>query len=283
MHETETRPRWVVPMKPRSPHEAHRVSTPLELLFDLVVVVAVAQAASGLHHAVAEGHIAEALIGYSMAFFAIWWAWMSFTWFASAYDTDDIPYRLFVFIQMTGALIVASGLQSVFATQDLTLPVIGYVVMRIASTAQWLRAARSDPEHRPAALRYAAGIVVVQVAWITLIFIPVEFRIASFIFLALVEIWIPIWAEKASPTPWHAHHISERYGLFTILVLGESILSTSNAIRSALDAGALSPNLIGIIIGGLLIVYAIWWLYFYQPMHHFMTSLRAAFIWAYGH
>ena len=47
MHETETRPRWVIPMKPRSPDEAHRASTPLELLFDLVFVVAVAQAASG--------------------------------------------------------------------------------------------------------------------------------------------------------------------------------------------------------------------------------------------
>ena len=73
-------------MRARSPHEAHRTATPLELLFDLVFVVAIAQAASGLHHAIAEDHAMAGLIGYLMVFFAIWWAWMNFTWFASAYD-----------------------------------------------------------------------------------------------------------------------------------------------------------------------------------------------------
>ena len=88
----------------RSPHEAHRTATPLELFFDLVFVVAIAQAASGLHHAVAELHALDGLIGYLMVFFAIWWAWMAFTWFASAYDCDDVPYRLLVFVQIAGAL-----------------------------------------------------------------------------------------------------------------------------------------------------------------------------------
>src|SRR5687767_15208977 len=141
MREIQQRPRWVVTMKPRSPDEAHRASTPLELLFDLVFVVAVARAASALHHGIAEGHPAETVVSYGMVFFGIWWAWMNFTWFASAYDTDDIPYRLLVFVQMTGALIVASGVEPVFADRDLTIPVIGYLVMRVASTAQWLRAA----------------------------------------------------------------------------------------------------------------------------------------------
>src|SRR5262245_357148 len=77
-------PRTMQTMAPRSPHEAHRVSTPLELFFDLVFVVAIAQAASGMHHAIAEGHAGAGLFGYVMVFFAIWWAWMNFTWFASA-------------------------------------------------------------------------------------------------------------------------------------------------------------------------------------------------------
>ena len=69
-------------MRARSPHEPHRVATPLELLFDLVFVVAIAEAASGLHHAVATQHVTDGLLGYAMVFFAIWWAWMNFTWFA---------------------------------------------------------------------------------------------------------------------------------------------------------------------------------------------------------
>jgi low temperature requirement protein LtrA len=72
--------------------------------------------------------------------------------------------------------------------------------------------------------------------------------------------------------------------LFTIIVLGESILSTSMAIRTALNEGAMNVNFISIILGALLIVYSIWWLYFYQPVHrNLMSSIRAAFVWAYGH
>ncbi|MBC7809698.1 MAG: low temperature requirement protein A [Burkholderiales bacterium] len=283
MHETETRPRWIAPMKPRSPDETHRVSTPLELFFDLVFVVAVAQAAAGLHHGIAEGHTAEVLPTYLMMFFGIWWAWMNFTWFASSYDNDDIPYRLLVFVQMTGALILAAGVEPVFATGDLTITVIGYVVMRVAGVAQWFRASRSDPEHRPAAVRYAVGITLAQFAWIGLLFIPENLRVPGFIVLALVELIIPIWAEAASPTPWHAPHIKERYSLFTILVLGEAILSTSLAIQSAVDEGGMNAEITTIIIGALLIVYAMWWLYFYQPTYHLIMDLKVAFYWAYGH
>ncbi len=72
MHESKPQPRWVVPMKPRSPDETHRAATPLELFFDLVFVVAVAQAAVGLHHGVAEGHAPETILYYGMVFFGIW-------------------------------------------------------------------------------------------------------------------------------------------------------------------------------------------------------------------
>ena len=105
-------------MRARSPHEPHRVATPLELLFDLVFVVAIAQAANGLHHAIAGAHALEGLMGYLLVFFAIWWAWMNFTWFASAYDCDDVPYRLAVFVQIAGALILAAGVPAMFETRQ---------------------------------------------------------------------------------------------------------------------------------------------------------------------
>ncbi len=283
MRESETRSRWVVPMTPRSPDEPHRAATPLELLFDLVYVVAVAQAAVQLHHGLAEGQIADTLITYCMAFFGIWWLWMNFTWFASSYDTDDIPYRLLTFMQMTGALILASGAEALFQRHDLTLPVIGYVIVRIAIVIQWLRAARSDPQHRPAALRYAIGISLVQVAWVILLFLPREVLFPGFVVLALIELLIPVWAEAPSPTPWHEHHIRERYGLFTLLVLGESILSTSVAIQAAFEEGGMNASLTRIIVGALLIVFALWWLYFYHRERHVMGSSWLAFSWAYGH
>ena len=271
------------PMRARSPHEPHRTATPLELLFDLVFVVAIAEAASGLHHAVAANHTADGLIGYAMVFFAIWWAWMNFTWFASAYDTDDLPYRLAVFVQITGALILAGGVPAMFEARMPNFAVIGgYVVMRLALVVQWLRASASDPEHCATARRYAAGIAAVQAAWVALPFLPVPV-LPVFVALVLVELVVPLWAERDAPTSWHPHHIAERYGLLTLIVLGESILSATAAVQSALAGGERLSVLAPLIAGGMLIVYSLWWVHFDRPAHDLLTTMRRAFVWGYGH
>src|SRR5277367_2213460 len=162
----------VLPMRPRDIDEKHRASTPLELLFDLSFVVAVSQAAGQLSAALGAGHFHTAIVSYLLIFFAIWWAWMNFTWFASAYDVDDLPYRLLTFVQIIGVLVLAAGIESAFTAGNFTVMTIGYVVMRIAMVAQWLRAAAGDPAARPAALRYAAGIAVLQVGWVLRLFLP---------------------------------------------------------------------------------------------------------------
>ena len=270
-------------MTARSPHEHHRASTPLELFFDLVFVVAIAQAASGLHHAIGDAHAMQGLVGYLMVFFAIWWAWMNFTWFASAYDCDDVPYRLAVFVQISGALILAAGVPAMFESPQPNLAVVtGYVVMRLAMVAQWLRAAASDPGPRVTARRYALGITVLQLAWVGMLWIPHLWR-PGFITLAALELAVPVWAERTTPTTWHPQHIAERYGLLTLIVLGESILAATVAVQAALASGeALSP-LLPIIVGGLLIAYSMWWMYFDRPVHDLLTSLRKAIMWGYGH
>jgi low temperature requirement protein LtrA len=271
-------------MRPRSAHDAHRAATPLELFFDLVFVVAIARAASGLHHSVAGAHAVEGLIGFAMVFFAIWWAWMNFTWFASAYDPDDVPYRLVVFVQLTGALILAAGVSVAFAEGDWRLVALGYVVMRLCLVIQWTRAAYSDPERASAAHRYAAGIAILQFAWVALMFLaPPGWILPGFALLVIGELAVPILAERSAPTPWHRGHIAERYGLLTIIVLGESVLAASTALDSATAAGGLTPVLGEIIVGGLLIVFSMWWLYFYRPVEDLLTSLTGAIIWGYGH
>jgi len=242
-------------MVARSPTEGNRVAAPLELLFDLVFVVAIAFTASALHHHVANDRLSEVIVSYGLVFFAIWWPWINFAWFASAYDTDDVPYRLLVFVQMTGALIVAAGVTSLFEELDRTVAVIGYVVMRVALVAQWLRAARSDPERRASARRFASGITTVQLAWVALLFAPETIVLPGFALLAIAELAVPIWAEWAAQTTWHPGHIVERYGLFTIIVLGESILAASLAIQTAAGPGDID-RLAGQIAGSLLIVYS---------------------------
>ena len=278
---THRRP-WAAPLLPRARDEAHRASTPLELLFDLVIVVAVAQAAQGLHHALAEGHALSGVRTYAMVFFAIWWAWVNFTWFASAYDNDDVAYRLLVMLQLTGALVFAAGIPR-FEHGDLRVGVLGYVIMRLALVRLWLRAARADPARRRAVLRYAWGVFLVQAAWVGHIFTPPSWHVSGFVLLALVEMLVPAWAERASPTSWHPHHIAERYGLFTLITLGESILAASLALQTATSEGGGLRALLPVALGGLLIVFSCWWLYFERPGHEVLTSSRTAFVWGYGH
>src|SRR5687767_7929161 len=100
---------WYRPMLARHAGEDHRTASALELFFDLCFVAAVAQASSAFEHEIVAGRTLHGLLGYALVFFAIWWAWMNFTWFASAYDTDDVPYRLLTLVQITGALFMAAG------------------------------------------------------------------------------------------------------------------------------------------------------------------------------
>jgi low temperature requirement protein LtrA len=273
-------------MRARSPHEPHRAATPLELFFDLVFVVAIAQAGEGLHHAIVEGHAAAGVGHYLMVFFAIWWAWMNFTWFASAYDCDDVPYRVAVFVIVTGALIFAGGVKTMFEQGDVNLATVGgYVIMRLALVTQWLRAGASDPSRRVTTRRFAIGISLCQLGWIGVLLAPASWVIPGFVIFGTAELAVPIWAERAGNTTWHPHHIAERYGLFTIIVLGESVLAAALAVQAALASGEQVLALVPIIGGGLLIVYSLWWLYFYLPVHDLLADhdLRRAIVWGYGH
>ena len=102
------------------------------------MIVAAVAAAAFLHHGIADDHITQALVAYFIAFYAFWLTWLNFTWFASSYDNDDVPYRLTVFVMMIGALMIAAGIEGITVRQDFTLGVLGYVVMRLALVVLWL-------------------------------------------------------------------------------------------------------------------------------------------------
>src|ERR1700728_3611610 len=276
----------VLPMRPRDIDEKHRASTPLELLFDLSFVVAVSQGADQLNAALGVGHFHTAILSYLLVFFAIWWAWVNFTWFASAYDVDDVPYRLLTFVQIIGVLILAAGVDSAFTAGNFTVMTIGYVVMRVAMVAQWLRAASGDPAARPAALRYAACISILQVGWVVRLFLPQPEALWVFYILGVGEMLVPSYDERAAHggTPWHPGHIAERYGLFTLIVLGECIAAVTVALHSASLAHGISAGLVGFVAGAVLLVFAIWWWYFENPAEEGLRlSRQLAFIWGYGH
>ncbi|MFD8734790.1 low temperature requirement protein A [Streptomyces sp. NPDC059618] len=271
-------------MTARGREEEHRVASPLELLFDLCFVVAIAQAGSELVHAVAQGHAGQGILDYAMIFFAIWWAWMNFSWFASAYDNDDVLYRVVTLVQIAGVLVLAAGVSTAFENHDFLVVWLGYAIMRFAMIAQWLRVARStEGTERTTALRYAGGVLLCQIGWLGLIFLPEAGRPWVFLVVALAELCVPLYAEKDFTTSWHPHHIAERYGLFTIIVLGETIAAATVAVKSAVDEHDALGELLPIAAGGLLIVFSAWWIYFVVPIHGHLRTSGQAFLWGYGH
>jgi len=278
-----TAKRLLLRMAGRDIHETNRVSTPLELLFDLTFVVAIAAAASQLHHAVGEHHLGLGMLAYVTSFAAIWWAWMNFTWFASAYDTDDATYRLWTMVQMVGVLILASGVPKI-AQGDFTTVTIGYAVMRIGLLSMWLRAAREHSEGRRTALRFVFGFGALQLLWLARLALPAVWALPSFFVLMLLDLAIPFWAERTGRTPWHAHHIAERYGLFTIIVLGECVLGATNAVAGVIETQGWSFDVAMVGLGSVSLVLSLWWVYFLVPnaeaLHH---HRERAFNWGYGH
>ncbi|MEU0552609.1 low temperature requirement protein A [Dactylosporangium maewongense] len=268
---------WHRPMGIRDTHEPHRVATPLELLFDLCFVVAIALAGQLLHHSIAEGDVAHGIVAYLTVFFSIWWAWMNFTWFASAYDTDDVAYRLTTLVQIAGVLVLAAGVTDAFHGHFGTVTV-GYVIMRAALVTQWLRASARD-ETRRTARRMAFGVTACMVGWALILLTHGTMHLVLFVVMVAAELAVPMWAERYHPTPWHPHHIAERYGLLFIIVLGEIVLSTTVAVQ----AGFVQDRLWWVAASGLVIVFAFWWLYFDQPAHRILVDNRHAFVWGYGH
>ena len=280
-------------MTGRDPSQSHRAATPLELLFDLTLVIAIGQASGQFSHLIAEGHFGAALGGMAFALFSIVWAWINFTWFASAYDTDDWVYRVATMVQMIGVIVIALGLPALFHSIDEgdhidnRVLVIGYVVMRVALVAQWLRVAKQDPERRATALAYAKYVSIAQAGWLVVAFTSLEFwpTVLCALVLFALEMAGPVLAErKTSGTPWHPHHIAERFGLLAIITLGEGIFGTVASVSAIVEEQSWSMEAVLIIVAGIGLTFGLWWNYFIIPSGDALAKFRdKSFIWGYGH
>ncbi|MGX5697598.1 low temperature requirement protein A [Agromyces soli] len=277
----------------RDPGESHRAATPLELLYDLTIVVAFSQAGSQAAHLLDLGHFGPAAIAFAIAVFAICWAWINYSWLASAFDNDDVFVRVATMVQMVGVLVMALGLPPFFhsvdegAHVDNGLMIAGYVVMRVSTIAMWLRVAKHDPRYRRTALRYAWMLGVVQLLWIVQIVVYPPFGIAIWlmVLLGVVEMAVPPLAERGGgATPWHPHHIAERYSLLVIITLGEVVLGTILAISAVVEEQDWSLEAGAVAFGGVLLAFGLWWSYFTMPSGKLLAAFRRrSYVWGYGH
>ena len=124
---------------------------------------------------------------------------------------------------------------------------------------------------------------MVQLVWVVRLVFPPEMQLWSFWIAALLEMLVPIWAERRQRTPWHPHHVAERFGLFTLILLGESLLASANAIIDAGSKTEATSGLIVLAVTGLLIAAGMWWMYFGFDQGDRMAASRTGFGFGYGH
>ncbi|HXR43434.1 MAG TPA: low temperature requirement protein A [Pseudolysinimonas sp.] len=284
----------------RDPH-GRRQASPLELLFDLTFVVAFTQAGDQLSHYLALGQVGTAIGGFAFILISVCWAWVGYTWFASAFDTDDWLQRVLTMVQMVGVVILALGVPAVFASIhsghgiDFRLVAAGYVVMRVSMVAMWVRVARHDPQNRRTATLYIVFTAGAQLGWVVLAAVrPQEpvVLVPLIVGLWIVELCGPVVATWDSGskggewggTPWNAAHIAERYGLLVIITLGEGILGTIAAVAAFVNRAGWSGEAVLITVAGVGLTLGLWWTYFIFPSGVVLARHRnRKWAWSYGH
>ncbi|HEX6618070.1 MAG TPA: low temperature requirement protein A, partial [Solirubrobacteraceae bacterium] len=170
---------------------------------------------------------------------------------------------------------------------DNRVMVAGYVIMRVALVFLWWQVSRHDRARAPAARSYMATIGVAQVGWVlvAVLALPIGVSFALFAPLIALELSGPFLAESKARTPWHPHHIAERYGLLVIITLGEVILGTVASLNTVVHGEAgWTVDAVLLAVAGVGLAFGSWWMYFSVPWGEVLDRHRErAFPFGYGH
>jgi low temperature requirement protein LtrA len=231
-----------------------RTATWLELFFDLAFVLVVAELAVGLRN---DLTLQGALI-FAGLFTSVWWAWAGFTFYANRFDTDDVVYRL---AKLTAMLAVAGlAASATDATGSLaTQFALCQAVLRIVLVYLYLRAYRHVVQARTLIAVYVVAESIAGMLWLAGAVAPAPARYLCWAAAVAAEAAAPIMATmRSAGLPLHFEHLPERFGLFVILVLGESVA----AIAVGVHETHWEPVTVTIAILGFVTAVSLWWTYF---------------------
>lgn len=234
--------------------EGRRHATWTELFYDLVFVVAVAALGVRLLENTSWPGFG-AFIGF---FIPIWWAWASYTFYADRFDTDDFGQRVLAVAQMITIALMAGSISGDTADSSVAFAA-SYVVTRLILIVMYARARKHVPITRQLITGYLRGFSAEVVIWAISIFTPTPFRYWLWAIGLAVSVATPFILRKIqAKVPLDVEHLPERFGLFTILVLGESMAATVVAISKSnwsLELVVNSALAVAIAAG-------LWWMYF---------------------
>jgi len=230
----------------------------LELLFDLIFVYAISRATHILIHA-HDGYLTlDQYFTFFLVMVPIWWTWTGHTLFATRFDTDDTTQRILTLSQMLAVVFWAAFINADFDPNYLGY-LLFYVTIRILLLLMYWRAANNNSAAAPIAKRLGTGFSLgLIVAMLSLLFDPPIRYLVLYLGIG-IEIATPLLSRKILNTvSVNEHHLPERYGLFTIILLGESVIILATTLADL----RWTVFTIGAAINGFLIISAVWWFYF---------------------
>ncbi|ANE44662.1 hypothetical protein SU48_00400 [Deinococcus puniceus] len=258
--------------------DAKRV-TWLELFYDLIFVVAIAR----LAHHLAEHPDLKTFTEFVLLFIPVWWVWLSIAYYNERFETFDLSFRAFTFLQMLSVAAIAATAEYGLS-KTATGFALSYAFARAVITFMWWRAGRHNPQVRVVTDVYVRNFSISIVLWVIAAFVGGPLGLALKGAGLLLDLITPLLTVKDQHRafPAAARKLPERFGLFVIIVLGENLVGIVNGLADAeqLNAVILLRFVLGFILG-----FGLWWVYFdyigrLEPDSH---NRRKFIRWSYLH
>lgn len=237
------------------PGEPPRKVSWLELFHDLIFVASVSQVASPL----SQDLSAASVVRFSLFLVLVWWAWLGHTMFATRFETGDLLQRALTLLQMFLVAVMGINAGHALDSRESAGMAAAYAVLRLVLAGQYWRASRI-PESRALTVRYFSGCLAAAVLWLASAFVPAPARFGLWGLALAIDVSTPLVAERVGArVPPDPSHLPERFGLFTLILLGESILAVVQGMRTqeTWSLGAATAA-----FAGLSALFLVWWAYF---------------------
>ncbi|MEP6924241.1 MAG: low temperature requirement protein A [Pyrinomonadaceae bacterium] len=249
---------WWRPPRLRTDEEEgreRRVSW-LELFYDLVFVVVVAE----LAHVLALNISLIGVLAYSLMFIAGWWLWIGGTYYNDRFETEDVSHRLSTFLQIIPVVALAAFVHDGLGKLSVQFA-LAYAAGRILILLLWLRGGWHNQHFQPVAYSYAVGFTFSAALWIGSIFVPAPWRFVMWAVGLVIDLITPFFTVKQQEKlpALSSSHLPERFGLFTIIVLGEAM---AGVVRGIAAAPQLTVRIALTATLGIAIAFGLWWIYF---------------------
>jgi low temperature requirement protein LtrA len=233
-------------------HDSEHQVTPLELFFDLVLVFAITQVTNLLAHDPSGRGVLRGML----VLVALWWAWTGYAWLTSTMDVDEGGVRLAMLASMGAMLIVALAVPGAFA-DDAVLFGVAYLLVRVLHVVLYVIVGRDDRDLVGAVLRFAPTAILGASLLVAAGILDGDARIAVWFVALAVDYLGPAMVGGGRGWRIAPEHFAERHGLIVLIALGESIVAIGVGAGFDLSAGVIVAAALGIVV-----VSALWWLYF---------------------